>query len=189
MRLLLFLRAASVSSQAAEPTWSHDIAPLVYAHCTACHHAGGAGPFPLISYEDAKRWSGLMQTVTTSRYMPPWLPEPGYGDFADNRRLSDQQIALIKEWVGRGAPQGDPSKAPAPPPYTSEWQLGPPDLVLEVSSPTEIPPQGTDVFVNLVLPANLKTTKWIRAMEIKPGSPRLVHHANVIIDRTASLRR
>jgi tetratricopeptide (TPR) repeat protein/mono/diheme cytochrome c family protein len=193
MRLLLFLLAATLGVHAAEradePTWSHDIAPLVYAHCTACHHAGGAGPFPLTSYADAKRWSGLMQTVTTSRYMPPWLPEPGYGNFADSRRLSEDQIALIREWVAHGAPEGDPSQTPPPPAYTSEWQLGPPDLVLEVSSPTEIPPQGTDVFLNLILPANLKTTKWIRAMEIKPGSPRLVHHANVIIDRTASLRR
>ena len=191
--LLLFLLAASLSSQAAEPTneptWSHDIAPLVYTHCTACHHAGGAGPFPLTTYADAKRWSALMQTVTSSRYMPPWLPEPGYGNFADNRRLSDQQIALIKEWAAHGAPEGDPSQAPTPPAYTSEWQLGPPDLVLEVTAPNQIPAQGTDVFLNLVLPANLKTTRWIRAMEIKPGSTRLVHHANVLIDRTASLRR
>jgi tetratricopeptide (TPR) repeat protein/mono/diheme cytochrome c family protein len=192
-QLLLFLLAATLCSRASEPadepTWNHDIAPLVYAHCTACHHAGGAGPFPLTSYADAKRWSGLMQTVTSSRYMPPWLPEQGYGNFADNRRLSDEQIALIKEWVAHGAPEGDPPQAPAPPDYTSEWQLGPPDLVLEVSAPGEIPAQGTDVFLNLILPVELKTTRWIRAMEIKPGSPRLVHHANVIIDRTASLRR
>jgi len=189
MRLLLFLLAATLSSQAAEPTWSHEIAPLVYAHCTACHHAGGAAPFPLTNYADAKRWSGLMQTVTSSRYMPPWLPEPGYGSFADSRRLSDEQLALIRAWVAHGAPEGDPSQTPSPPTYTSEWQLGPPDLVLEVSSPTEIPAQGTDVFLNLILPGEVKTTRWIRAMEIKPGSPRLVHHANVIIDRTASLRR
>ncbi len=130
-----------------------------------------------------------MQAVTTSRYMPPWLPEPGYGDFADNRRLSEQQIALIKEWVAHGAPEGKPSQAPPPPTYPSEWQLGPPDLILKVSSPDEIPPQGSDVFLNLVLPVGLKTTRWIRAMEIKPGSPRVVHHANVLIDRTASLRR
>ncbi len=187
-RLLLFWLTASLCCRA-QTTWSHDIAPLVYAHCTACHHTGGAGPFPLTTYADAKRWSGLMQAVTASRYMPPWLPEPGYGDFADNRRLSEQQIALIKDWVAHGAPEGNAAEEPSPPVYKSEWQLGPPDLILDVSSPTEIPPQGTDVFLNLVLPAGLKTTRWIRAMEIKPGSPRVVHHANVLIDRTASLRR
>ena len=130
-----------------------------------------------------------MQAVTASRYMPPWLPDPGYGDFQGNRRLGDEQIALIKDWVAHGAPQGNPSQAPAPPTYTPEWQLGPPDLILDVSSPREIPPQGTDVFLNLILPSGIKTTRWIRAMEIKPGSPRVVHHANVLIDRTASLRR
>jgi tetratricopeptide (TPR) repeat protein/mono/diheme cytochrome c family protein len=172
-----------------QTTWSHDIAQLVYGHCSGCHHAGGSGPFPLMSYSDAKRWGGLMEVVTASRYMPPWLPEPGYGQFEDNRRLTDEQIALIKNWVASGMPEGDSAKIPTPPTYASEWQLGAPDLVLEVSSPTEVPAQGTDVFLNLILPDGLKTTHWIRAMEIKPGSSRVVHHANVLIDRTASLRR
>ena len=187
----LFLLALAFSGIALaaepQPTWSHDIAPLVYAHCSGCHHAGGGAPFPLMSYADAQRWGGLMKTVTASRYMPPWLPEPGYGAFADNRRLTEEQIALVSKWVAGGMAQGD--GAPAPPAYSSEWQLGTPDLVLSVTSPAEVPAQGSDVFLNLILPCGLKTTRWIRAMEIKPGSPRVVHHANVLIDRSASLRR
>jgi mono/diheme cytochrome c family protein len=147
---------------AAEPptTWSHDVAPLVYEHCSGCHHSGGGAPFALMSYLDAQRWGGLMETVTASRYMPPWLPEPGYGQFADDRRLTDPQIALIRKWVAGGMPEGDESLAPKPPIYSSEWQLGPPDLVLSVSSPTEVPAQVSDLFLNLILPCGLKTTRW-----------------------------
>ncbi len=170
-------------------TWAHDVAPVVYKNCTACHHEGGSGPFSLMTYRDAQRWGATMQTVTESRYMPPWLPEPGHGDFADSRRMSDAEIATIRTWVQAGMPQGDVADAPKPPVYTGEWQLGAPDLLLTVTSPTEVPASGPDVFLNFVLPTSLADTKWIRAMEIKPGAPRVVHHANVILDRTASLRR
>ena len=110
----------------APPTWSHQIAPILYSNCTTCHHPGGAGPFSLLTYEDARRWSTQILTVTQSRFMPPWLPEPGYGDFADNRRLSAEDLANIKRWVNAGMPEGTAAEAPAPPQYTSEWQLGPP---------------------------------------------------------------
>jgi len=103
----LILVATRCVAQSAAPTWSHQIAPLVYSNCTTCHHPGGAGPFSLLTYEDARRWGQLMAAVTASRYMPPWLPEKGYGDFADERRLTNEQIALIAKWVQSGMPQGD----------------------------------------------------------------------------------
>jgi Flp pilus assembly protein TadD/mono/diheme cytochrome c family protein len=169
-------------------TWRQHIAPLVYKNCTSCHHAGGSGPFALMTYQDAKRWASLMKTVTASRYMPPWLPEPGHGSFEGERRLTDEDISLVNAWVEAGMPEGTGS-IPTPPVYGSDWSLGPPDLVLEMAAPIEVPAGGTDLFENFILPVSLKGTKWVRAMEIKPGSPQVVHHANVILDRTASLRR
>lgn len=178
-----------VRGSEAPVTYSRQIAPILYKNCSNCHHTGGPGPFPLTSYAEAKRWGGLMEEVTQSRYMPPWLPEPGHEEFAGNRRLPDEEIALIKHWVQAGMPEGDPTEAPKPPVYTSAWQLGPPDLVLEFDSPIQIPASGSDLFLNIILPVPGTRTHWIRAMEIKPGSPRVVHHANLILDRTASLRR
>ena len=81
---------ATTAAKEPTPTWSQQIAPILYNNCTTCHHPGGAGPFSLLTYDDARRWSAQILTVTQSRFMPPWLPEPGYGDFADNRRLSDR---------------------------------------------------------------------------------------------------
>jgi Flp pilus assembly protein TadD len=170
-------------------TFNRQIAPILYSHCSSCHHPGGSGPFSLLSYEDVRRWGTLIQTVTQTRYMPPWLPEPGFGNFADNRRLSAEDLTLIKTWVEAGMPEGDPTEAPKPPVFSKDWQLGPPDLVLRVTTPMQIPASGTDLFRNFILPVPITQTKYIRAMEIKPGAPRVVHHANVLIDRTASLRR
>jgi Flp pilus assembly protein TadD/mono/diheme cytochrome c family protein len=170
-------------------TWSRDVAPVVYGHCTTCHHPGGGGPFSLLTYADAKRWGPQIRAVTQSRYMPPWLPEPGYGDFADVRRLSDADRDLIKRWIDDGMTEGDAGAAPAPPHYDATWQLGPPDLILKAEHPFTLAAGGTDVFRNLILPYPLKETHYIRAIEIRPSQPKAVHHANILIDRTASLRR
>ena len=178
--------ASAISSSA--PTWSHEVAPIVYAHCSTCHHPGGAGPFSLLTYTDAKRWAPQILKVTQSRFMPPWLPEPGYGDFADVRRLDDNDRALLKRWIDSGMAPGDLTTAPSAPGYDSSWQIGKPDLVLKVTEPYTLPPGGTDVFRNFILPYPLKETRYIRAMEIRPGAPQVVHHANVLVDRTGAMR-
>src|ERR1700733_13169699 len=178
-----------VAAAQSSVTWSGEMAPLVYGNCTTCHHPGGAGPFSLLTYQDARRWGPQMATVTSSRYMPPWLPEPGYGDFADERRLSSEQIALIAKWVAAGMPEGDASAAPQQPAYSKTWQYGTPDLILSVERPFALAASGTDIFRNFVLPYPLKQTHYIRAMEIRPVAPQIVHHANILIDRTASFRR
>jgi Flp pilus assembly protein TadD len=181
--------AQSNQPPAAPETWSHDVAPVLYKNCTTCHHPGGAGPFSLLSYADAKRWATQILNVTQSRFMPPWLPEPGYGDFADVRRLSDQDQALLKRWITGGMAQGDLKTTPPQPGYESTWAMGKPDLILKVPQSFTLQPSGTDVFRNLIMPYPLKETHYVRAMEIKPSPASVVHHANVLIDRTAGLRR
>jgi Flp pilus assembly protein TadD len=170
-------------------TWSRQIAPIVYQNCTTCHHPGGSGPFSLLTYRDAYRRGPQMAEVTQSRFMPPWLPAAGYGDFAGERRLSEEQVALIRRWVEAGMPEGDASAAPSPPHYDATWQLGKPDLILSIERPYTLMASGSDVFRNFVLPYPLTQTHYIRAMEILPSVPQVVHHANVLIDRTASFRR
>jgi Flp pilus assembly protein TadD len=169
-------------------TWRGEIARIVYKNCLSCHHTGGSGPFDLSTYAQAKRWSAQMLDVTQSRYMPPWLPAPDHGEFAGNRRLSDADLAAIKAWVNAGAPEGE-GKAPVAPAFTSAWALGPPDMIVEMPVGMAVPASGTDLFMNFVLPTALTKTRWVRAMEIKPGSAQVTHHANVIVDRTQSVRR
>src|SRR5579862_3214702 len=96
----IFLAGCAAGTLTAAPvTFSENIAPIVYKNCTACHRPGEAAPFSLITYEDVKKRGALIATVTGSRYMPPWHAAHGYGEFADERRLTDEQIATIATWV------------------------------------------------------------------------------------------
>jgi tetratricopeptide (TPR) repeat protein len=167
-------------------TFNHDIAPLVHRSCTPCHRPGEAGPFSLLTYADVKKRARQIVKVTSSRYMPPWPPEPGYGEFVGERRLRDEEVTLFRRWLDAGTPEGPPSETPQ---FTEGWQLGPPDMVLRAPEPYTVPAEGTDVFRNLVLPVPVQGTRYVRALELRPGDKRVVHHANVLVDRTGSARR
>ncbi len=85
-------------------------------------------------------------------------------------------------------PKAIPADLPATPHFTNGWQLGPPDLILKLPQPYTMAASGSDVFRNFVVPVPLKETKYVRALELRPGNNRVVHHANVIVDRTGQLR-
>ncbi len=170
-------------------TFNKDIAPLVYGHCASCHRAGGIGPFPLLTYAEVARHASQIVSVTERRYMPPWPPEHGYGDFAGDRSLSPGQIRLFADWLKAGKPEGDPADLPPPPHFSSDWQMGRPDLILKMPKPFQMPAAGTDVFRNFIVPTGLTETRYVRGLELHLSNPRVVHHANVVLDRTQSLRR
>jgi Flp pilus assembly protein TadD len=187
VRCLLLLVAAGALA-AAPVTFNKDIAPVVFEHCAPCHHPGGIGPFSLLGYQDMRRHASQIAAVTERRYMPPWPPEQGYGDFEDNRRLSDEQIRLIAEWVRQGEAEGAARDLPPAPRFTSDWQMGKPDLVLRMTRPFHMPAAGGDVFRNFVIATGLKETRYVRGLELRLDNTRVVHHANVVLDRTQSLR-
>ena len=165
-----------------QPTFARDVAPILYEHCVSCHHPGGAGPFSLISYGDARRRARQIVRVTRRRYMPPWLPEPGHVRFAGEQRLSDRQIATLEAWARAGAPEGEARRAPRVPAFRDGWQLGTPDLVLEAPEPFLLRAEGEDVFWNIVFAQAIQAARYVRAVEIRPGNPRVVHHANIVRD-------
>ena len=209
-------RVTSSPLPLAEPvTFNRHVAPIVYRNCAPCHRPGEAGPFSLLSYADVRKRADQIARVTARRYMPPWPPEPGYGEFVGERRLRDDEIALLQRWVREGAAEGPPSAAPAPPRFTEGWQLGPPDLVVEMRETYTVPAEGGDVFRNFVLPVPMSkgcersgidsreasggsrgrgaappcSTRYVRALELRPGDKRVVHHANVLLDSTGTARR
>ncbi|MGD0777150.1 MAG: tetratricopeptide repeat protein [Candidatus Solibacter sp.] len=177
------------AAAASKITFYQDIAPIVYQNCSSCHRPGESGPFSLLSYDDVQKHAAQIADVTKRRYMPPWLPQAGYGDFLEARRLSDAQIQTIQEWVKQGTPPGSASHAPRPPQFSSEWALGTPDLILHIQKPFPLAADGPEVFWNFVIPVPITRERWVKAMEVRPGNPRVFHHANVIIDRSQSARR
>jgi hypothetical protein len=163
--------------------FSEHVAPIVFNRCATCHRPGEAAPFSLLSYEDVRKRGKLIAAVTLSRYMPPWLGHSEMGTFRDDRRLTDAQIRTIQNWVQAGMPEGDPAKTPKVPTFTPGWQLGQPDLIVQMEAPFEIPADGPDVFRNFAIPMNIREDQWVRAVEFR-SSAKASHHALFFLDQT-----
>lgn len=187
--MLLFASAAAPTLQAADPTYSEDIAPILFDHCVSCHRSGEIAPFELLTYEDAANRAQMIKAVTQSRYMPPWKAEPGYGEFAYNASLSQEEIDLIAAWVDAGMPPGDLNMTPAPPTFTDGSQLGVPDLILSMEEAWQIKDNYRDEYRNFVLPTGLTEDRVVAAIEFRPGNPKVVHHAIVYADETGTARQ
>jgi len=186
LRILVALWAGGAF--AATPTFNHDVAPLLYQNCAGCHRPGQVAPFPLLTYQDAAKRAQLIATVTASRYMPPWKAEPGYGHFRDERRLTDVEIATLRDWAKNGAPEGDPKQKPAPPEFSSGWLAGKPDAVFS-PQPFAVPADGRDVFQCFVIPLGFDADQYVKTVEFHPGNPKVVHHALFFLDASGQARR
>src|SRR5271165_4422861 len=182
-------RGARAANADAPVTFNRDIAPIMFRSCAICHRPGEAGPFSLLTYADSKKHARQIAEVTRSRAMPPWLPEPQELKFADDLRLPDAEINLIQRWVEQGAVEGDAKDLPAQPKLVEGWRLGEPDLILNAEKPLVLPPQGTDTYWNFIFPVPIHETRWVKAVEIRPGDKRYVHHANILVDSGAMLRQ
>jgi tetratricopeptide (TPR) repeat protein len=185
----MFAVFANLAAAQPDPpaTFSRDIAPILHSQCAACHRPGGAAPFSLLTYADARQHATQIAAATRSRFMPPWKPEAGSGPFVGERRLSDAQILLLDRWATSGAAPGDLLNLPPPPRETDGWPLGTPDLVVTLPEYT-LRPDGTDVFRNFVVPVPGAGARYVRGLTFLPGN-RAVHHANIRVDPTAASRR
>ncbi len=135
----------------------------------------------MLTYGDVVKRAAQIVAVTRSRYMPPWLPEHGYGDFADERRLTVEEIRAIADWVAQGAPRGEPASIPSTPEKPAA-----PDLVIDAQSSFTIPASGPDLYWNFVFHPDIGNTRYVKSIDIRPGDRSLVHHANLLMDRMAT---
>lgn len=184
---VLFLAAALPAAQT--PTFNKDVAPILYQNCAICHRPGEVAPFSLLTYSDAAKRAKLLSTVTEKRYMPPWKAEHGYGEFANERRLTDEQIATIRAWADAGAPEGDPKDRPQPPAFADGWLGGQPDKVLTMPTKYSLAADGPDQFECFVLPLSLDRDAYVGGLEFRPGNRRVVHHALVFLDPNHAARK
>jgi hypothetical protein len=159
-------------------TYSKDVAPILYEHCVYCHRPGEIAPFSMTSYRETRPWVTAIRKAVTNRRMPPWLADPHYGSFTNNRLLSDIDINTIVQWIVEGAQEGSPSDLPPLPKFTDGWKIGTPDLVLAMNKPFEVQAKGDIPWINI--PSNDYTFPedvWVQAIEIRPGNRAVVHHA------------
>ncbi|MFB2924318.1 hypothetical protein, partial [Aerosakkonema funiforme] len=154
-------------------------------NCATCHRPGQIAPFSLLTYQDAATHAMEIAWATSSRYMPPWKAAPGYGEFKNPRQLNEQEIALIQRWLSEGTPEGNPADLPPTPKFPDgDWQLGKPDLILKMPQPYKVEAIESDRYQCFVLPLNLPNDLYVRAIDVKPGNSKAVHHA--VLFQTAS---
>ena len=170
-------------------TFARDIAPIVFNSCTSCHRAGGPAPFSLATYDEVRRRATQIAQVTSRRFMPPWKVEPAVSHFVGQHPLTDRQIALIDTWARTGAPPGDPKDLPRIPAWPQGWMLGKPDLIAKPAQAFTLPAQTSDAFRIFAIKVPITKRTYVRGIEFHPGNARVVHHANIRIDRTAATRQ
>jgi hypothetical protein len=163
-------------------TFNEHIAPLVFHNCSQCHRPGEAAPFSLLSYADVVKKAKTIGKATSARLMPPWKAAPASYPYRDERRLSDDEITMIKNWIDAGMPEGDPAVKPQPPSFASGWRLGPPDLVIEMPAAYHVPADGPDIYRNIAVPLGLAEEKWVTAIDMRPSARQVVHHVLYFAD-------
>ena len=188
--LLVSHTGQALSDNTVNPvTFNQHIAPILLEHCAPCHREGMSAPFHLTTFADAKKRARQITEVTETRYMPPWLPEPVQGGFEHERRLTVQQIELIKTWVDQGGKEGADFTPPATPEWPGDWQLDEPDIIASMPKAYSLQAEGRDVYRNFVLEVPIDKPRYVKELEFHPENARVIHHALIYIDGTRQSQR
>lgn len=160
----------------APPTFSKDVAPILYKKCASCHSDSKVAPFSLVGYQNARNRSLTIASVTAVNYMPPWKAKHGYGEFRDVAALTGAEKRILKRWADAGAPEGNPLETPLPPKVVPGWRLGEPNITLVPDLPTRIPAEGRDFFRDYLIDPKITKPTYVRAIDFLPKEQGTVHH-------------
>jgi len=166
----------SAQSTGATPTFSKDIAPIIYKHCASCHRPGEIAPMSLLSYDEVRPWAAAIRSKVATGAMPPWHSAAPRGQFSNDRRLTDGEKDLIMRWVAGGAPKGNAKDQPPLPVFEDNWEIGKPDAIITMPEPYVVPASGVLAYQNITVPTNFTEDKWVQAIEVRPGTRSVVHH-------------
>jgi peroxiredoxin len=175
------LRLGDRPHVAAAVTYSRDVAPILQRRCQACHRPGQSAPFGLMRYADAANWAEAMREVIDEGRMPPWSANPRHGTFANDPSLGAEEKQTLFRWIDAGCPEGDIKDLPAPKSFPKEWSIPTPDLVVEMPEAFTVPAQGTIEYQYFRVDPGFREDRWVRAAEILPGNPAVVHHCNIFL--------
>ena len=168
--------AAAASAEADTPTFTEDVAPILYENCVTCHRTGEVAPMSLITYQETRPWGRSIKNKVLAGEMPPWHADPSVGRFLNERSLTAAERDTIVGWVDAGAPEGDRAKLPPPPTCVDGWQIGTPDVIIEMPTVFEVPAEGEIRYQHFVAPTNFTEDKWVQVVEVRAGTPAAVHH-------------
>ena len=158
------------------PTFTRDIAPILYTSCVECHRAGEIAPMSLMTYADARPWASAIARRVQDGAMPPWHADAPHGTFRNERGLTAAQKDLLERWAAGGAPEGSTADLPAAPRFAEGWRIGTPDAIFEMQEDYAVPARGTVQYEHFYIPTAFTGEKWLQAIEARPGTRSLVHH-------------
>lgn len=175
---VMVLAAGAATAGAAEntPTFTRDVAPILFENCVSCHRPNHLAPMSLMTYDDVRPWARAVKSKVEAREMPPWGAAPGVQKYKNDPSLSEADIATIAAWVDGGAPRGSEADLPPAPAFAEGWSIGEPDLIFTMLEPFEVPADGLVPYVYVTVPTNLTGDTWVSAHEYRPGDRRVVHH-------------
>ena len=185
---MFVLLASFLASYSQTPTYSKDIATIIYKNCTPCHRNGEIAPIPFTKYSEVVPYGGFIEYVTRIKYMPPWMPDKNYSHFVGERGLTNTEIQKIKDWVTAGMPRGDSTLEPPLPSFPQGSQVGVPDTVIPMAKAYKLNPNGKDDYRVFVLPSGLSQDKDVSAIEFRPGNSKVVHHALIAFENQGQAR-
>ena len=183
------LEAAEPPPEVGPVDFAVDVAPILQDRCQACHRPGQVGGFSLLTAADARSHAAMIAEVVADRRMPPWHADPRHGGFANDRRLSARERAVLLAWVDQGSPVGDVSREPPPRQWPEGWTIGTPDVVFEIPENNTVPAQGTVPYVTMRVPTGFTEDVWVQAAEARPGNSAVVHHILVFVEPPDGGRR
>jgi hypothetical protein len=164
------------------PTFTKDVAPILYERCATCHRPGEVAPMALLTYEDARPWAKAIKAKVVARDMPPWGADHEQTlPMRNDRSLSERQIQTIAAWVDGGAVKGNDADLPKPPAFTDGWTYGrgEPDYVIEMPTTFDIPAEGELAVQNFYVKVPFAEDRFAEVVELRPGNRAVVHHAGV----------
>jgi hypothetical protein len=139
-----------------------------------------------LTYKETRPWAKAIREAVRLKKMPPWYADPHVGKFANDRSMTPTEIDTLVRWADAGAPEGDPHDAPAPIAFVQGWNIGKPDMVVEMPSEYEVPASGTIEYTYFIVPTGFTEDRWVRQAEIRPGNRRVVHHVIAFIREPGS---
>ena len=178
-------QAIETKARAKNVTFNKEVAPILFKSCADCHRPGEAAPFSLLSYQDARPWAKSIREKVVNRTMPPWHADPHFGQFQNERRLSQTEIDTITAWVDGGAKEGNASDLPPAPKFAEGWSIGKPDVVLSMPKDYTVEATGPDEYQYFMIPTGFTEDRYVQAIEARPGNRKVVHHFVVMVQPPA----
>jgi hypothetical protein len=169
-------------------TYNEDVFPILRDKCGRCHTDGGPAPMSLLTYNEnggsggAVAWAESMREMLTAEAMPPWYADPSGPAVKNNHALTPRELDVLITWASGGTPQGNLDKRPSAPPPQVTWGLGKPDVELKLPQPQTLPPGEMEKDADVVVPTSFTEAKWVKAVDLLPGTPSMVRRATIAVE-------